>query len=269
MREAGRIADSTQSCRERALARGRRGKVMAKRRKTSGVTSRLNRDVSSVVVFALDQAAEERLKRRGPRAATSAATSPSRSRQRARSRRGHLGRTNRPRTQSSASRRSRPRREGSHDPLAHDRDRNLDPPRPHPPPRHERTRDANVERDERKQRNAPERAAERRHAGRRPGHRAHAPIRVHASAAGAPLIGDRDYGGPTRLVLPSGRILAPARIALHAARVIVPGAHGIVEARAPIPAELTEIWSALGGDASAWERALASETPSLDENRGA
>ncbi|OJY26181.1 MAG: hypothetical protein BGO98_35670 [Myxococcales bacterium 68-20] len=89
-------------------------------------------------------------------------------------------------------------------------------------------------------------------------------IRVHASNAGAPLIGDRDYGGPTRIVLPNGRILAPSRIALHAARVIVPGARGLVEARAPIPAELMETWSALGGDAGAWERAIASETPPLD-----
>ena len=44
-------------------------------------------------------------------------------------------------------------------------------------------------------------------------------IRVHASHAGAPLLGDRDYGGPTRLTLPGGRVLAPTRIALHAAKV--------------------------------------------------
>lgn len=89
-------------------------------------------------------------------------------------------------------------------------------------------------------------------------------IRVHASNAGAPLIGDRDYGGPTRIVLPNGRILAPSRIALHAARVIVPGTRGALEARAPIPAELMETWSALGGDAGAWDRALTSETPPLE-----
>jgi 23S rRNA-/tRNA-specific pseudouridylate synthase len=89
-------------------------------------------------------------------------------------------------------------------------------------------------------------------------------IRVHASDAGAPLVGDRDYGGPTRIVLPKGRILAPSRIALHAARVIVPGAQGLVEARAPIPPELAETWSALGGEDGAWDRALSSETPALD-----
>jgi 23S rRNA-/tRNA-specific pseudouridylate synthase len=86
-------------------------------------------------------------------------------------------------------------------------------------------------------------------------------IRVHASHAGAPLVGDRDYGGPTRLVLPDGRILSPTRIALHAARVIVPGARELVEARAPIPAELTQTWAALGGEANAWDRAISVESP--------
>ncbi len=86
-------------------------------------------------------------------------------------------------------------------------------------------------------------------------------IRIHASDAGAPLLGDRDYGGPGRIVLPSGRILAPARIALHAARVVVPGARGPIEARAPIPEELAELWTALGGAPDAWERAVAATTP--------
>lgn len=91
-------------------------------------------------------------------------------------------------------------------------------------------------------------------------------IRVHASDAGAPLVGDRDYGGPSRIVLANGRILAPARIALHAARVIVPGARGVVEARAPIPPELAETWRALGGAPDAWDRALASDTPGHDDD---
>ena len=51
-------------------------------------------------------------------------------------------------------------------------------------------------------------------------------IRVHASHAGAPLLGDRDYGGATRVTLPDGRVVALARIALHAARVTVPDARG-------------------------------------------
>ena len=51
-------------------------------------------------------------------------------------------------------------------------------------------------------------------------------IRVHASHAGAPLLGDRDYGGAARVTLAGGRTVALARIALHAARVSVPDAHG-------------------------------------------
>jgi len=83
-------------------------------------------------------------------------------------------------------------------------------------------------------------------------------IRVHASGAGAPLLGDRAYGGPTRVTLGTGRVLEPGRIALHAARVVVPGADGQpVIISSPVPAELLSLWSALGGDAAAWEGALA------------
>jgi 23S rRNA pseudouridine1911/1915/1917 synthase len=79
-------------------------------------------------------------------------------------------------------------------------------------------------------------------------------IRVHAAHAGAALIGDRDYGGPSRLVLPGGRVLEPQRIALHAWRVVVPGPRGeALEATSPFPEELTELWSRLGGDPTAWE----------------
>jgi 23S rRNA-/tRNA-specific pseudouridylate synthase len=93
-------------------------------------------------------------------------------------------------------------------------------------------------------------------------------IRVHASDAGAPLLGDRDYGGLTKIVLGNGRVLTPSRIALHAARVIVPGAHRLLEARAPIPDELARIWTSLGGAPDAWERALSSETPAPSRTAG-
>ena len=83
-------------------------------------------------------------------------------------------------------------------------------------------------------------------------------IRIHASGAGAPLLGDRAYGGPTRVTLATGRVLEPGRIALHAARVVVPGADGRpMVISSPIPPELLSLWSALGGDAAAWEGALA------------
>jgi 23S rRNA pseudouridine1911/1915/1917 synthase len=83
-------------------------------------------------------------------------------------------------------------------------------------------------------------------------------IRVHASHAGSPLLGDRDYGGPSRVTLPSGRVLEPRRVALHAARVVIPGANGApLLARSPIPPELEELWAALGGEAAAWELATS------------
>ncbi|HEX8792777.1 MAG TPA: RluA family pseudouridine synthase [Polyangiaceae bacterium] len=83
-------------------------------------------------------------------------------------------------------------------------------------------------------------------------------IRIHASNAGCPLLGDRTYGGPARLTLSSGRVLEPGRIALHAARVVVPRADGQpLAVSSPIPPELLSLWSALGGDPAAWEGALA------------
>jgi 23S rRNA-/tRNA-specific pseudouridylate synthase len=83
-------------------------------------------------------------------------------------------------------------------------------------------------------------------------------IRVHSSHAGAPLVGDRDYGGPARLTLPTGRVLEPRRVALHAARVVIPGASGSPRVvRSATPPELEELWSALGGEAAAWEVATS------------
>jgi 23S rRNA pseudouridine1911/1915/1917 synthase len=83
-------------------------------------------------------------------------------------------------------------------------------------------------------------------------------LRVHAAHAGAPLLGDRAYGGDTRLVLGSGEVLGLRRIALHAARVTVPKASGgFIEARAEIPADLRDLWSALGGQDEAWVLAVS------------
>jgi len=83
-------------------------------------------------------------------------------------------------------------------------------------------------------------------------------IRIHTSHAGAPLLGDRDYGGPSRLTPGDGRVVALGRIALHAARVTVPGASGeplVAEAR--IPEELAQVWAELGGDREAWNTAVS------------
>lgn len=84
-------------------------------------------------------------------------------------------------------------------------------------------------------------------------------IRVHASAAGAPLLGDRAYGGPTRVTLPNGKSLPIGRIALHCARVEVLNGQGrcIISVTSPVPPEL----SALGHELApgALEEAIACE----------
>jgi 23S rRNA pseudouridine1911/1915/1917 synthase len=83
-------------------------------------------------------------------------------------------------------------------------------------------------------------------------------IRVHAAAAGAPLIGDRVYGGPTRMTIAGGRVLELRRVALHAVRVVVPGARGTpLVALSPVPAELADLWVSLGGAPAAWEVSLS------------
>jgi 23S rRNA pseudouridine955/2504/2580 synthase/23S rRNA pseudouridine1911/1915/1917 synthase len=83
-------------------------------------------------------------------------------------------------------------------------------------------------------------------------------IRVHASHAGAPLLGDRDYGAAARVALPGGRVLALSRIALHAARVTVPGkGDGALVAEAGVPEELRRAWSDLGGAPEAWDTAVS------------
>jgi RluA family pseudouridine synthase len=79
-------------------------------------------------------------------------------------------------------------------------------------------------------------------------------IRVHAAHARAPLIGDRAYGGPVRVVLSSGIVLEPKRIALHAVRVEVPAERSEkLVAVSPVPEELLRLWAALGGDAASWQ----------------
>jgi 23S rRNA-/tRNA-specific pseudouridylate synthase len=83
-------------------------------------------------------------------------------------------------------------------------------------------------------------------------------IRVHAAHSGCPLLGDRAYGAPPRITLPTGRVVEPRRVALHALRVAVPDRHGgMLVATAPIPDELRDLWLALGGDGAAWEVASA------------
>jgi 23S rRNA pseudouridine1911/1915/1917 synthase len=77
-------------------------------------------------------------------------------------------------------------------------------------------------------------------------------LRLHASHAGFPLLGDTAYGGKRSLAGRDGRVHGIERIMLHAARVSVP--QGTFEA--PLPEPMRALWSALLGDEAAWERAL-------------
>lgn len=81
-------------------------------------------------------------------------------------------------------------------------------------------------------------------------------LRVHASAHGAPLLGDRKYGGPSRMTTADGSVRAFPQILLHAAWV----EWGYESRRQRVTAEpaaaLVEAWLTLGGDLSAIQRAL-------------
>jgi RluA family pseudouridine synthase len=92
-------------------------------------------------------------------------------------------------------------------------------------------------------------------------------LRVHAALAGMPLLGDGTYGGDTRITFPSGRVVRLGRVALHAGRVVVPRRDGgSIDVRAEVPTPLRELWTALGGENSAWIAAL--DGPSLEHTAG-
>jgi 23S rRNA-/tRNA-specific pseudouridylate synthase len=79
-------------------------------------------------------------------------------------------------------------------------------------------------------------------------------LRVHASAHGLPLLGDRAYGGVARLTSITGSVRELARIALHAAWVELP----LDEPRrieAPVPQALLEAWRDFSGDHEAFRAA--------------
>lgn len=80
-------------------------------------------------------------------------------------------------------------------------------------------------------------------------------LRVHASAAGCPLLGDRTYGGPPRIVLPDGRVIAARRVMLHCARLSLPrvGSDEEISLVSPVPEDFARVWEALGGEQAACE----------------
>lgn len=83
-------------------------------------------------------------------------------------------------------------------------------------------------------------------------------LRVHAAAHGAPLFGDRSYGGPTRVASSTGAVRALGRVLLHAAWVDLPGQTRVVSA---LPPEFAVIWASLGGNADALETATDLPSP--------
>lgn len=82
-------------------------------------------------------------------------------------------------------------------------------------------------------------------------------LRVHAAHGGAPLLGDVAYGGRRRVVRDDGEVITVRRVALHAARVTVPTKHGVQSFDAPIPEALADAWARLGGAADLWDTAVS------------
>jgi 23S rRNA-/tRNA-specific pseudouridylate synthase len=82
-------------------------------------------------------------------------------------------------------------------------------------------------------------------------------IRVHAAGAGAPLVGDREHGGPRSITDASGRVHAVHRIGLHALAVELLGPRGeALRAIADVPADFRQLWKALDGPDEAWNEIL-------------
>lgn len=75
-------------------------------------------------------------------------------------------------------------------------------------------------------------------------------LRLHMAHLGAPLLGDRAYGGALRVVK-AGAVHVLGRITLHARVIEIPGLVPRVEE--PVPAAMRRVWSALDGDPSVWE----------------
>lgn len=81
-------------------------------------------------------------------------------------------------------------------------------------------------------------------------------LRAHAAAHGAPLLGDRKYGGPPRMTGPDGSVHAFSQILLHAAWVEWGAAGQRRRVTSEPVAALVEAWLALGGELAALQRAL-------------
>ncbi|NOY92380.1 MAG: RluA family pseudouridine synthase [Deltaproteobacteria bacterium] len=88
-------------------------------------------------------------------------------------------------------------------------------------------------------------------------------LRVHAQAAGFPLLGDRVYGGARRVVLEDGRVVSVRRVMLHCAALGLPDVvrGGRLCLEAPLPEDVQRVWRGLGGDAAALSLAPGAAEP--------
>ena len=76
-------------------------------------------------------------------------------------------------------------------------------------------------------------------------------ILVHAAAAGVPILGDGMYVGARRVVLDDGGVVSAPRVLLHAWHVEIPGRGERVVA--PLAADMLAAWAACGGAPAACE----------------
>ncbi len=86
-------------------------------------------------------------------------------------------------------------------------------------------------------------------------------LRVHAAAAGVPLLGDAAYHGEKRVVRADGRVIAFERPMLHCHALRLPAiGGGTIELRDPAPDDMRAAWVALGGDETQLEAKLGPVT---------
>jgi 23S rRNA-/tRNA-specific pseudouridylate synthase len=81
-------------------------------------------------------------------------------------------------------------------------------------------------------------------------------LRAHAAEHALPMLGDRRYGGPTRVTASDGSVSSIDRVLLHALWVEWPSPRGCLRIVAEPAAALTDTWLALAGDAAAFQLAL-------------
>lgn len=81
-------------------------------------------------------------------------------------------------------------------------------------------------------------------------------LRLHASAHGAPLLGDRRYAGPARMTGTDGSVRSFSQVMLHAAWVEWGANAARQRVASEACADLLETWLLLGGESTALQRAL-------------